>query len=151
MFSFAEGNTWLATFGGSLSGLLAGYSLTYLPWTGIESAYSMSNYPQPSSANPDLNQAQGMLFLIGMIPIAVLLLGSVRTALPIAASTLLVLTAFILQGASLLTDAAHGAVQTAAGAFFIMAGILFWYTCLAVLLQEEGIKILPVFPLPRVD
>lgn len=60
MFSFAEGNTFLATFAGSLSGILAGYSLTFLPWAGIEGAYTMEGpYPQPSYANADLNQADG--------------------------------------------------------------------------------------------
>ncbi|PWN26036.1 hypothetical protein BDZ90DRAFT_254705 [Jaminaea rosea] len=152
MFSFAEGSTFLATFAGSLSGILSGYSLTFLPWTGIAATYietaQMMN--EPISAGLDqLQQAQGMLFLIAMIPIFVLLVGSVRTSIPISATTLFMVLAFILQGANLL-QGGEKAIQYAAGAFFWIAGIICWYISLSVLLQEEKIGILPVFPLPRV-
>jgi hypothetical protein len=39
MFAFAEGNTWLATAGGSLAGVVGGVSLVFLPWSGIAEAY----------------------------------------------------------------------------------------------------------------
>lgn len=85
-----------------------------------------------------------------MIPIFILLLGSLRTAVPISIATMFVMLAFIFQGVNLLYNGSIH-IQYASGAFFIMGGIFFWYTATAVLLQEEGVKILPVFPLPRVD
>lgn len=92
-----------------------------------------------------------VLWLIAMIPIFVLFLGSMRTAVPISFATLLLIIAFILQGVNLLYNGGMSGIQYASGAFFIIGGIFFWYTAVAVLLQEEGVKILPVFPLPRVD
>lgn len=85
-----------------------------------------------------------------MVPLFVLFLGSLRTAVPISVAILFIILAFILQGVNLLYNQNHG-IQYASGAFYIIGGIFFWYTALAVLLQEEGVKILPVFPLPRVD
>lgn len=119
MFAFAEGNTFLATFAGSLSGILAGYSLTFLPWTGIAATYieTAQKMNEPVATGlAQLQQAQGMLFLIAMIPIFILLLGSVRTSIPIAATTLFLVLAFILQGAQLL-QGGQIHIQKAAGAF----------------------------------
>lgn len=42
MFSFAEGNTFLAVFAGTMSGILGGYSMQFLPWTAIQEAYVSS-------------------------------------------------------------------------------------------------------------
>lgn len=153
MFAFAEGNTFLATFAGSLSGILAGYSVTFLPWAGITASYITAATGEGMTAADGLDemrQAEGMLFLIAMIPIFILLLGSVRTSIPISITTLFIVLAFILQGAQLL-GGGEVHVQYAAGAFMFMAGIICWYITLSVLLQEENIKVLPVFPLPRVD
>lgn len=152
MFSFAEGSTFLATFAGSMSGILSGYSLTFLPWTGIASTYEqtaqMMNEPV-SAGLAQLQQAEGMLFLIAMIPIFILLVGSVRTSIPISVTTLFIVLAFILQGANLLRGG-EKSIQYASGAFFFISGIIAWYISLSTLLQEEKIRILPVFPLPRV-
>ncbi|CAO1634635.1 unnamed protein product [Parajaminaea phylloscopi] len=153
MFAFAEGNTFLATFAGTWSGILAGYSLTFLPWTGIAATYIESAQMKKMSAEAglaQLQQAEGMLFLIAMIPIFILLLGSVRTSVPIAATTLMLVLAFILQGANLLRGGSLH-IQYAAGAFFFISGILSWYICLSVLLLEEQINWLPAFPLPRIE
>ncbi|CAO1625542.1 unnamed protein product [Sympodiomycopsis kandeliae] len=151
MFAFAEGSTFLATFAGSFSGILAGYSLTFLPWTGIQAAYTSSGpYPQPSYQNSALNQADGVLWLVAMVPLVILFLGSLRTAIPISIAMLFVVLAFILQGVNLLYNGSIH-IQYAAGALFIMGGVFSWYVALSVLLLEEGVKILPVFPLPRVD
>lgn len=38
-FAFAEGNTFAATLGGCFGGLIAGLSIVYLPWSGVQAAY----------------------------------------------------------------------------------------------------------------
>lgn len=97
-----------------------------------------------------MNSAFGVFFLCTIIPIFVLFIGSVRTAVPISAATFLMLMAFMLQGISLIYEGSLS-IQKAAAAFYFMTGIVFWYLATAILLQESKIKILPVFPLPRVD
>lgn len=105
---------------------------------------------EPISAGLDqLQQAEGMLFMIAMIPIFILFVGSVRTSIPISVTTLFLVLAFILQGANLLRGG-EKSIQYASGAFFFITGIISWYISLSTLLQEEKIRVLPVFPLPRV-
>ncbi|UZJ55398.1 hypothetical protein CBS101457_004718 [Exobasidium rhododendri] len=149
MFSFALGNTFLATSAGTLGGLVGGISLVFLPWTGIQAAYIESATSATEGALA-LNKALGIIFLCAMIPIFLVFLASFKTAIPTSFSALLIVLALILQGSAYL-NYPMVSVSKAAGALAIVVGILLMYSALAVLLQEEGIKFLPVGPLPRVE
>jgi succinate-acetate transporter protein len=118
MFSFAEGNTFLATAAGTLGGLIAGLSLVFLPWTGIEAAYAES----PADLAM-LNKALGILFFAAMIPVFVLFLASFKTAVPISVSALLIVIALILQGSAYLSYPMFNLTK-ACGALFIVVGVL---------------------------
>jgi hypothetical protein len=150
MFAFAEGNTFLATAAGSLAGLVGGLSMLFLPWTGIQGAYLEAANGSVLGGTVLTYQATGILLFGAMIPVFGLFLTSFRTAIPVASSALLIVIAAIIQGAVYLNYPMMAA-QKAAGALSIIVGISLWYSALSVLLTEEGIKILPVFPLPRVD
>lgn len=150
MFSFAEGNTFLATAAGTLAGLLGGLSMVFIPWTGIKEAYAMEAEGNELMTIILLYKAVGILFFGAMIPVFLLFLASLRTAVPVAFSAFLIVIAAIIQGAVYLNYPMVSA-QKAAGALFIIVGISLWYSALAVILNEEGIRILPVFPLPRLE
>jgi succinate-acetate transporter protein len=132
-----------------LGGLIGGLSLVFLPWTGIQEAY-LSEATSQAEGLLALNKALGILFLCAMIPIFLLFLASFKTAVPISFAAICIVVALILQGTAYL----HSPMVTltkACGALFIVIGIVLWYSATAVLLQEEGVKILPIGPLPRLD
>lgn len=118
MFSFAEGNTFLATAAGTLGGLIAGISIVFLPWTGIEAAYSMS-----AEDLAMLNKALGIVFFAAMIPVFVLFLASFKTAVPISLSALFIVIALILQGSAYLNFPMAN-LSKGCGALFIIVGVL---------------------------
>ncbi|PWN92782.1 hypothetical protein FA10DRAFT_235938 [Acaromyces ingoldii] len=149
MFSFAEGNTFLATAAGTLAGLVGGISLVFLPWTGIQQAYLEEANGDVVMGLAELNKAVAFLFFGAMIPVFGLLLASFKTAIPLSISALLIVIALIIQGTAYLNPMVS--LTKTAGALFIIVGILLFYSATAVLLQEEGVKILPVLPLPRME
>lgn len=69
MFSFAEGNTFLATAAGTLGGLVGGLSLLFLPWTGIQAAYLEEAGGNIPLGLAELNKAVAFLFFGAMIPV----------------------------------------------------------------------------------
>lgn len=150
MFSFAEGNTFLATAAGTLAGLLGGLSMVFIPWTGIKAAYAEEAGGDPLLTVILLYKAVGIIFFAAMIPVFLLFLASFRTAVPVAFSAFLIVIAAIIQGAVYLHYPMISA-QKASGALFIIVGVSLFYSALAVLLNEEGIKLLPVLPLPRLE
>lgn len=162
MFAFAEGNTFVATFGTTLGGLLLALGLVYVPWTGIQGAYIQTAVSMASangvteaqamqSGTEALYTALGVTFMVSMIPVLLLFISALRTAIPVAAAALFIVLSFILQGASYLKGQEIVSITKAPGAFNIMVAVLLWYSAVAVMLEEEGVKFLPVFSLPRND
>lgn len=121
MFSFAEGNTFLATAAGTLAGLLGGLSMIFIPWTGIKAAYAEEAGGNELMTIVLLYKATGILFFGAMIPVFLLFLASLRTAVPVAFSAFLIVIAAIVQGAVYLNYPMINA-QKAAGALFIIVG-----------------------------
>ncbi|PWN92623.1 hypothetical protein FA10DRAFT_270268 [Acaromyces ingoldii] len=148
MFAYAEGNTYIATFASVLGGLLGGLSLAFLPWTGIQAAY-IGNAASVQEGMLDLLKALSLFFFCAMIPVFFIFLASFKTAVPVAGGALLIVVSLILNGANYIHYPMLE-LQKGCGALFIVVGIVLWYTALAVLNQEEGIKV-PVFALPRHD
>lgn len=157
MWAFAEGNTFLATLGMTFGGLIGGVSLVYLPWTGIQNAYIL---PAIEAANGNkevglamgalaLYKAVGILFLAAMIPVFLVFVASLRTAVPVASGAFIIVIGLILQGVGYLHYPMENLTK-AGGALFIVVGVILWYAAVAVLMQEEGVN-LPVFALPRND
>lgn len=150
MFSFAEGSTFMATISGTLAGLLGGTGLLFLPWTGIQASY-LGGAANQALGLQEYYKAVAMVNFVAMIPIFIIFLASLRTSVPVANSALFIVVALILIGAGYVNGVPNEMVLKASGAFFIMTGILLWYAALSVMLAEEGVNFLPVFPLPRIE
>lgn len=150
MFSFAEGNTFMATICGTLAGLLGGTALLFLPWTGIQAAY-LTGAENQLAGLAEYYKAAAMVNFIAMIPIFLIFLASLRTSVPVAQASLFIVVALILVGSGYISGVPNQTILTASGAFFMMTGILLFYAALSVMLAEEGLNVLPVFPLPRID
>lgn len=157
MFAFAEGNTFIATAGMTLGGLLGSISLPFVPWTGIQSAY-IGAAIEAANGNMEvglqtgalaLYKATGIVFFAAMIPVFIIFLAALRTAVPLAGGALLIVIGIILQGSAFLQYPSPTLVK-ADGAINIVIGCTLWYSAVAVMLQEEGVN-LPVFALPRHD
>ena len=97
-----------------------------------------------------LPQALQVVFLVAFVPVFAVFVSSFKTAAPVSFSALLIVIALFLLGAA-FKDFPRESLQTAAGALFIVVGVSLFYSATSVLLAEEGIKFLPVLPLPRGD
>lgn len=150
MFAYAIGSTWLATVAGTLAGLLGGSALLFLPWTGIQASY-VYGAANPLAGVEELYKAFAMVYFISLIPIFLIFLASFRTSGPTSGASLSIVIALALLGAGYIKGAPQETLLKASGAFFIIVGISLFYAALSVMLAEEGLKILPVFPLPRVE
>lgn len=153
MFAFAEGNTFLATTAGTLAGLLGGSAFLFLPWTGIQSTYIVGGATRanPFAGLEEYYTAAAMVYFISLIPIFLIFLASMRTSAPVAFAALTIVIALGCLGGGYIHGAANAVILKASGAFFIATGVSLFYAALSVMLAEEGLKVLPVFPLPRVD
>lgn len=150
MFAFAEGSTYLATISGSLAGLLGGASLLFLPWTGIQGTYVLGAANQLEGV-AEFYKAAGLVFFVALIPIFLIFLASLRTSAPLAGAALLIVVALGCLGGGYIGGAPNLVILKTAGALFIIVGIGLFYAATSVMLAEEGLKVLPVFPLPRLD
>ncbi|KAJ9475850.1 hypothetical protein PHBOTO_005936 [Pseudozyma hubeiensis] len=150
MFAFASGSTFIATLAGTLAGLIGGASFLFLPWTGIQATY-LTGAANQAAGVEEFYKAAAMVFFIALIPIFLVFLASLRTSGPSAGAALFIVIALGCLGGGYIGGAPNVAVLKASGAFFILVGILLFYSALSVMLAEEGLKILPVFPLPRLE
>lgn len=150
MFSYAEGSTYLATISGTLAGLIGGTSFLFLPWTGIQSAYVLGAANKLEGVE-EFYKASAMVFFISLIPIFLIFLASFRTSGPVAGAALMIVIALGCLGGTYIHGAPNETIAKASGAFFIATAVSLFYAALSVMLAEEGCKILPVFPLPRLD
>lgn len=150
MYAFAEGSTWLATVAGSLAGIIGGSSLLFLPWTGIQSTYVLGG-ANPLAGVSEFYKAAGMVFFVSLIPIFLIFVASLRTSAPVSGAALLIVVALGTLGGGYIDGSPEHAILKASGAFFIIVGILLFYAATSTMLAEEGLKILPVFPLPRLE
>lgn len=150
MFAFAEGSTFLATTAGTLASLLGGAGLLFLPWTGIQSAY-LGGAANQLAGLKEYYQAAAIVYFVSLIPLFLIFVASFRTSGPVSGATLSIVIALALVGSAYVHGSPNFTLMKASGAFFIMTGITLFYTALAVMLAEEGWKVLPVFPLPRVE
>jgi succinate-acetate transporter protein len=124
--------------------------MVFLPWVGIEAAYAEGATSELEGITA-LYKALGIFFFCAMIPVFIIFLASFKTAIPVSFAAFCIVVAFILQGSYYLKFPSEAHLMTGAGALAIMVGVTLWYAALSVLLAEEGIKILPVLPLPRMD
>ncbi|EST07377.1 yaaH [Kalmanozyma brasiliensis GHG001] len=150
MFSFAEGSTFLATTAGTLAGLIGGSSLLFLPWTGIQATYILGGTSQAAGLE-EYYKAAAMVYFISLIPIFLIFLASMRTSGPTSGAALMIVIALGCLGGGYIKGEANQTILKAAGAFFIATGVSLFYAATSVMLAEEGLKILPVFPLPRIE
>ncbi|EPQ30541.1 uncharacterized protein PFL1_02066 [Pseudozyma flocculosa PF-1] len=150
MFAFAEGSTFLATLAGTLAGLLGGLAICFLPWAGVQASYVVGAAGNIQQGTLDFYTAVSMVTLVGMVPLFCILLASLRSSVPVTQSITLIIIALILEGVNNL-QYPRPALQTAGGVIFIIVGVTLEYLAVAVMLQEEGLKLLPVMPLPRVE
>ncbi len=145
------------SFGCSLGGLLASFGAIFLPWTGIQEAYIV---PAITAAGGNqqvgfamgalaLQKAVGIVFFAAMIPVFLIFLASLRTAVPVAFGSFLIVIATILSGVEGLKYPNENLAK-ASGALYVIIGGLLMYSAMAVLMQEEGVPV-PVFALPRND
>lgn len=148
MFAFAEGSTYLATLSGSFAGLIGGISFLFLPWTGVQQSFIDGN---PTSGYDEFHKALAMVFFIGLIPVFLIFIASFRTSAPLAMALLLIVAAFGTAGGAYVHGHQHLEAMTASGALLIVVGVLFLYSAVSTMLAEAGTRILPVFPLPRID
>ncbi|SPO30490.1 uncharacterized protein UTRI_06420 [Ustilago trichophora] len=153
MFAFAEGSTYLATIGGTLAGLLGGAGMLFLPWTGIQATYVVGGATQanPMAGVAEFYKAAAMVFFIALIPIFLIFLASLRTSGPIAGAALTIVAALGCLGGAYISGSPNEVIMKASGALFIIIGVALFYAATSVMLAEEGWKILPVFPLPRIE
>lgn len=140
----------MATICGTLAGLFGGTGFLFLPWTGIQASY-LGGAENQLLGLEEYYKAAAMVNFVAMIPIFIILLASFRTSVPVANSALFIVIALILVGSGYITGVPNQTILTASGAFFMMTGILLWYAALSVMLAEEGVNFLPVFPLPRIE
>jgi succinate-acetate transporter protein len=150
MFAFAEGNTFLATAAGSLAGIIGGISLSLLPWTGIQASYIEAYDGNLEIAIPALYKALSIIFFCSVAPVGIIFFSSLRTAVPVSFSSFLFIVILTLSGVSYI-GYPRVTVQHATGGIALATGVILMISALSVLLTEEGIHILPVMPLPRVD
>ncbi|SJX66388.1 uncharacterized protein SRS1_16710 [Sporisorium reilianum f. sp. reilianum] len=150
MFAFAEGSTWLATVTGSLAGIIGGASILFLPWTSVQSTYVLGA-PNQLAGVAEFYKATALMFFMALIPIFIIFLASLRTSGPVAGAALLIVVALGCLGGGYINGSPNHEVLKASGAFFIMVGVMLFYAATSVMLAEEGLKILPVFPLPRLE
>lgn len=150
MFAFAEGSTYLATIAGTLAGLIGGTSFLFLPWTGIQSTYVLGGANQAEGV-AEFYKASAMVFFIALIPIFLIFLASFRTSGPVAGAALLIVVALGCLGGAYVTGVPDLVIAKTSGALFIIVGIALFYAATSVMLAEEGWKVLPVFPLPRIE
>lgn len=150
MFAYAEGSTYLATIGGTLAGLLGGSAFLFLPWTGIQATYVLGAATQAEGV-AEFYKASAMVFFIALIPIFLIFLASLRTSGPIAGAALTIVAALGCLGGAYISGTPDFVIMKASGALFIIIGVMLFYAALSVMLAEEGLKILPVFPLPRIE
>lgn len=150
MFSYAEGSTYLATISGTLAGLIGGTGLLFLPWTGIQSTYVLGGANQAAGV-AEFYKASAMVFFISLIPIFLIFLASFRTSGPLAGAALLIVVALGCLGGAYIKGVEDLVIAKASGALFIVVGVSLFYAATSVMLAEEGWKLLPVFPLPRLE
>lgn len=87
MFSFAEGNTWLATACGSLAGIIGGLSLIFLPWANVQVSYVEAFGPEEGVVQ--LFKALSIVSFCSIVPVFIVFMTSFKTAAPIALATLM--------------------------------------------------------------
>ncbi|PWN43946.1 hypothetical protein IE81DRAFT_321862 [Ceraceosorus guamensis] len=150
VFAFAEGNTFLCVAAGSLGGLIGGTSLVNLPWTGIQAAYVMEAEGNIPLGTKELYNALAVVFICSFVPVFIIFLASFKTAAPVSSAALFIVIALIVLGVGFKEFPAINLMKTG-GALFILVGVTLFYSAASVLLAEEGVKILPVLPLPRGD
>ncbi|KAL8277483.1 hypothetical protein RQP46_010113 [Phenoliferia psychrophenolica] len=145
---YPQGSTFGTTLFGILGGTLISFCMADLPWTAIQATYV-------GSANSllegvvDLQQALGLLIFVAFILIMMFLFAAMKTSMPMFNAIVIINIALILYGVSLIQ--ASDTLAVASGALFVVVGILLYYTAASVLLADEGLHFLPVFPLPHVD
>ncbi|SNX87788.1 uncharacterized protein MEPE_06499 [Melanopsichium pennsylvanicum] len=151
MYAFADGSTYLATVCGTLGSLIGGSALLFLPWTGVQSAYIVGGATQanPLGGVEEFYKAIAMTYFVSLIPIFLILLGSFRTSVPIAGAALTIVIAMAVFGSAYVDGSANSTLMKASGGLFIFVGVALFYSALSVMLAEEGVKLLPVFLLPR--
>ncbi len=150
LFSFAQGSTYLATVAGTLAGIIGGAACLFLPWVNIQASYLLGA-PTPTEGLAEFYKAVAIFFFIALIPIFLISLASLRTSVPVAGAALLIVVALGCLSGGFVDGYPNLTILKASGSFFIIVSAALFYSATSVMLAEEGLKVLPVFPLPRLD
>jgi succinate-acetate transporter protein len=142
MWEFRFGNTFTATAFGTYGSFWLSYAAIYIPWFGIEDAYSAN----AKNVGPALG-----IFLLGWALITFMLwVGTLRANVALVTLfTFLTLTFVLLSIAEF--KGPHGLKTKRAGGFFgIFTSIIAWYVAIASLVTaENSYFVLPVGPLNK--
>lgn len=140
MFAFAEGNTFAATLGTTFGGIIGSLSIAFLPWVGIQGAY-IGAAPSLAVGAVDLYKALSMVFFVALIPVFIVFLSALKTAVPLAGGAFLICIAIILDGVYYLQFPSQEVIKTTSGALYIIVGIILLYLATAIMNQEENIPV----------
>lgn len=134
------GNTFAATLGTTFGGIIGSLSLAFLPWAGIQAAY-IGSAPSLLAGVVDLYKALSLVFFVAFIPVFIVFLSALKTAIPLAGGAFLVCIAVILDGVYYLQYPSQEVIKTTSGALYIIVGIVLFYVATAVMNQEENIPV----------
>jgi len=117
MWEFVTGNTFAATAFTILAGFWLSYGILYWPSSGSLSAYG---------SNTDLGSALGIYFMVWMIVALMLLLGTFRSSIPLAATFFFLFLMYLLLGVSQFNG--RVGVLRAGGVIGCIASMFAFYT-----------------------
>jgi len=138
MWEFAHGNTFGATAFTLLGGFWLSYGIVYWPSSGALSAYQTS----------ELGSALGIYFMVWMIVAFMLLLGTFRSSVPLAATFFFMFLMYMLLGIAQFTG--RNGVRRAGGVIGCIASMLAFYTgAVGLHNRDTSFYALPAIGLPK--
>ncbi|KAL8292081.1 hypothetical protein RQP46_001547 [Phenoliferia psychrophenolica] len=147
LWFFPAGQTYGLTSFGILGGTLFSFCIADLPWAGVQGSY-LAAAPSLLAGVVEIKNALGILIFVAFILLAMLGIASFKTSMPLLNAVIMINVGLILYGLSLFQN--KDSLAMGAGGVFLFVGCLLYYAAASVLLKEEGVNFLPVFPLPHV-
>ncbi|CAE6451416.1 unnamed protein product [Rhizoctonia solani] len=117
MWEFVAGNTFAATAFSILGGFWLSYGTMYWPYSGSLGGYNTEG---------ELGSALGIYFMVWMIVALMLLLGSIRGSIPLAATFFFLFLMYMLIGIAHFTG--RNGIRRAGGVIGCIAAMLAFYT-----------------------
>ncbi|CAE6353917.1 unnamed protein product [Rhizoctonia solani] len=117
MWEFVTGNTFAATAFSILGGFWISYGIMYWPYSGSLVGYGTEG---------ELGSALGIYFMVWMIVVFMLLLGSIRGSIPLAATFFFLFLMYMLVGIAHFTG--RTGIRRAGGVIGCVASFIAFYT-----------------------